>query len=121
MAIKTHRSLPLSGAGKPLSILHSSLLFLVISITSNVGAEAAEARDEIHTEMQGISIIGDKESPTVLNLVPWKSPKNLNMIHIEIPSIDTLGPIQRKSLRREINYFYQRQSASREKVKNVTP
>ncbi|MBL4772979.1 MAG: hypothetical protein JKX98_05090 [Alcanivoracaceae bacterium] len=110
MAIKTQRWVPSNATDKPLSILRSLLFFLLISITSNVGAEATEARKKIHAEMQGISIIGDKESPTVLNLVPWKSPKNLNMIHIEIPSIDTLGPIQRKSLRREINYFYQHQA-----------
>lgn len=84
-------------------------------------AWSAPADGKTKSDMQGISIIGDKESPTVLNLVPWKSPKNPNMIPIEIPDIDALTPVQRKTLRREINYFYQHQAISQESVKNTSP
>ena len=68
----------------------------------------------------GISIIGDQESPTVLHLVPWQSPKNPDIMPLEIPPIDSLNPIDRDSLRREISYFYRLQNKG-EKNDNASP
>ena len=69
---------------------------------------AAHGEEE---EVTGTTIIGTKEAPNVLNVVPWKG-KELSADPWEIrPSAaesvleESLQPIDRDVLRREIEYF----------------
>ena len=69
----------------------------------------AQAEDDI--EITGTTIIGTKEAPNVLNVVPWQG-KELSADPWEIrPSPaksvleESLQPIDRDVLRREIEYF----------------
>ncbi|PCJ22222.1 MAG: hypothetical protein COB04_00235 [Gammaproteobacteria bacterium] len=85
------------------------LIIINLGLSQPSWAEETSSKKRTVNQEQSFSIIGNKESPTILNIVPWKSPQNPNMINIDIPAIDELKPVFRKSLRREIHYFYQRQ------------
>ena len=57
-------------------------------------------------EMEGTSIIGNKELPNVLYIVPWKSTETVNFPSPPIDSImdQTLKPLDRNTFRRQIRY-----------------
>ncbi len=60
---------------------------------------------------EGTTIIGTKESPTVLNVVPWQNVElNLDAWDIRPAAAssvldDSLNPIDKEVLRREVDYF----------------
>lgn len=71
----------------------------------------AFAYAEDDTEVTGTTIIGTKEAPNVLNVVPWQG-RELNADPWDIrPSAaqsvleESLQPVDRDVLRREIEYF----------------
>jgi len=58
-------------------------------------------------DMDGLSIIGNKELPNVLYIVPWKSPELPNMTEPPLSTLinEALEPINRESvLRKEVYY-----------------
>ena len=59
-------------------------------------------------ELEGISIIGNKELPKMLYIVPWKTSElpDLNAPPIESLIDEALAPIERDSFKRKI-YYYQ--------------
>lgn len=72
-------------------------------------------------KMEGMSVIGNKESPNLLYIVPWKSPKMPNMDEVMFSSRlynEALKPVVRevlirKKLYREIKReIYNRQDKS---------
>ena len=61
---------------------------------------------EERINMEGISIIGNKELPNILYIVPWK-PANLpEMVELPLSTLinDALEPIDRKALLRQQYY-----------------
>jgi len=64
------------------------------------------ATAEERINMEGISIIGNKELPNILYIVPWK-PANLpEMVELPLSTLinDALEPIDRKALLRQQYY-----------------
>ncbi|TNF35860.1 MAG: hypothetical protein EP315_05015 [Gammaproteobacteria bacterium] len=59
------------------------------------------------TELEGISIIGNKEMPNILYIVPWKTPEIPNMIDIPLTTLinQSLEPIDRQTVIREEQYY----------------
>lgn len=89
------------------SNLASILLIGLLTLVQPAVAETTTAAEEV----TGTTIIGTKEAPNVLNVVPWQG-KELNADPWDIrPSPaqsvleDSLQPIDRDVLRREIEYF----------------
>lgn len=90
-------------------VMISAFLFpAFLAFLALVPGGIAYAEEE---ETTGTTIIGTKEAPNVLNVVPWQG-KELNADPWEIrPSPaqsvleDSLQPIDRDVLRREIEYF----------------
>lgn len=81
---------------------------MVIIITAGSLPFSVQAEEE---EVTGTTIIGTKEAPNVLNVVPWQG-KELSADPWEIrPSPaesvleESLQPMDRDVLRREIEYF----------------
>ncbi len=75
------------------------LLTFAISMSA-----AASAQDRL--ELEGTEIIGNKELPKVLYIVPWKSVERFD---IETPPINSimdqrLTPISRAAFKRNIHY-----------------
>ena len=60
-------------------------------------------------EMEGTAIIGNKELPKILYIVPWKSAETIAMDAPEYDSVldQALKPIDRDSFRRRVNYYRQ--------------
>ncbi len=84
------------------------LLIAAILLTSSIQAVYAEQR----TELEGISIIGNKELPNILYIVPWKTPEIPNMIDIPLTTLinHSLEPIDRQTVIREEQYYNALQS-----------
>ena len=57
-------------------------------------------------ELQGIEIIGNKELPRVLYIVPWKPVERFDIKSPPIVSImeQNLSPLERSSFKRKIHY-----------------
>ena len=85
---------------------HRSLCWVLIILTTGLKTLAANAADE----PLGFSITGDKESPGVLYLVPWKTPNPPNKIRPPLPELAPIELLDRDTLRREQRYFMQVQT-----------
>lgn len=66
----------------------------------------AGANAQERLEMEGTEITGNKESPNVLYIVPWKSVERFDVKSPPIVSImdQELAPIERASFKRTIHY-----------------
>ncbi|MBL6998517.1 MAG: hypothetical protein ISR73_01560 [Gammaproteobacteria bacterium] len=78
------------------------ILSLLILITISTTSEAEQRLD-----MQGTSIIGNKELPNVLYIVPWKS---ADRVVVDTPPIDSvldepIQPLKRSTYKRQLNYY----------------
>jgi hypothetical protein len=65
------------------------------------------AQAEERLEMQGTSIIGNKELPKVLYIVPWKPAEKIDLSTPAYSSVldDPLQPLERNSFRRQVQYY----------------
>ena len=84
---------------KSIKPLH--LVSLIAPIVFSVGAFAQQ-----RIEMEGTSITGNKESPNVLYIVPWKSTETVDFPSPPVESImdQPLVPLERNAFRRQIRY-----------------
>lgn len=57
--------------------------------------------------MEGTSIIGNKELPNVLYIVPWKSPEPVNLETPPFESVldNVLQPIDRTTFKQQVKYY----------------
>ena len=79
-----------------------ALYFCTLCLLLTTLSSVAEER----INMEGISIIGNKELPNILYIVPWK-PANLpEMVELPLSTLinDALEPIDRKMLLRQRYY-----------------
>ena len=77
-------------------------LFLLLIIFSSASVNAAD-----HIEMDTTSIVGNKELPKILYIVPWKNAELPDMNAPPINSLidEALAPVDREALKRQIRYF----------------
>ena len=90
-------------------------LFLVLnSLTFSLSLFA-----EDRIELEGMSIIGNKELPKMLYIVPWKNSElpDMNAPPIESLIDEALAPVDRDNFKRKIRY-YQIYSAKKVKSEN---
>jgi hypothetical protein len=73
--------------------------FLSISAITNVAAQDS-------VKLEGTEIIGNKELPQVLYIVPWKPIENFEISSPKVSSImdKKAGPIDRAAFKRKVNY-----------------
>jgi len=80
------------------------ILLIIPLLLSNyiVAAEQVE-------EIEGTSIIGNRELPKVLYIVPWKRSQLPDMEYLPIDRLvdEALAPIDRKVFKRQINFHEQ--------------
>ncbi len=74
-----------------------------------LAALAAPALAQERLEMEGTAIIGNKELPKILYIVPWQGAETIAMDAPEYDSVldRALKPIERDSFRRRVNYYRQ--------------
>ena len=80
----------------------NQLFLLLISLTVST---LLYAEDRI--ELESMSIIGNKELPKMLYIVPWKSSElpDMNAPPIESLIDEALAPVDRDSFKRKIRYY----------------
>ena len=88
---------------------------IVSLFTSFIFSYSLFAADRI--ELESISIIGNKELPKMLYIVPWKASElpEMNVPPIESLIDEALAPVDRDSFKRKIRYY---QIYSEKKVKS---
>ena len=88
-------------------LINSICVFMFFSLSTH-------AEDRI--KLKGTSIIGNKELPKMLYIVPWKNAElpDMNAPPIESLIDEALSPVDRDSFKRKIRY-YQIYSAQKNK------
>lgn len=80
---------------------HIVLAFLAVGVLA-----VSAARAEDRADLEGTQIIGNRELPKVLYIVPWKAPLPTDLVGRPAQSLldEALAPIDREVFRREIRY-----------------
>ncbi len=62
---------------------------------------------EDRVELEGTSIIGSRELPKILYIVPWKNPNPDSLIGRPVASLldEVLGALDRDVFRRQVEYY----------------
>ncbi len=77
---------------------------LILSILLQLPGTMALAQQRL--DMEGTAIIGNKELPNVLYIVPWKSPESVTLEGPKFTSVldEILQPVDRATFRQQVNY-----------------
>jgi hypothetical protein len=78
------------------------LLTMVLLTGCGVGAE------ESVLDMQGMSVVGNRELPKALYIVPWKAPAPVDSelgLSDSLLINQALGPLDRDEFRRSLGYY----------------
>ena len=78
-------------------------IYIALALFSAIQLVNADERKEL----EGLSIIGNRELPNILYIVPWKSPGMPDMIDIPLTTLinQSLEPIDRLTVIREEQYY----------------
>ncbi len=78
---------------------------LVLIVVSAIGTPAWAAD---RAELEGTQILGSRELPKVLYIVPWKQPLQTELIGRPTASLldEALSPIDREVFEREVRYHF---------------
>lgn len=92
--------------------MNRSIQRLIVLATFLLTCSALTAQERL--DMEGTSIIGNKELPNVLYIVPWKSARS---IALESPPFDSvldevLKPIERSTFKQQVKYYYELYSST---------
>jgi hypothetical protein len=77
------------------------ILLITVSIAATGFAFAADRAD-----LKGTQIIGSRELPKVLYIVPWRPPQTGELVGRPVESLldETLAPVDRDVFRRRVQY-----------------
>ena len=91
-----------------------SLLPAAAGASTSTSTDAATAAD--HAQLERTRILGQRELPKVLTIVPWKKPLAVGTAPRPLRSVldEALAPVDRSVLRRELNYHGQLRARSQE-------
>lgn len=78
-----------------------------------VAALAASANAQDRAEIDPTKIVGNRELPKVLYIVPWKKPMPGQLTGKPVASVldEVLAPVDREVFRRQVDYYGQASSA----------
>ncbi len=91
------------------------LTIFAISLVNIASAEegASESPKVVNTgatnELEGISVIGNRELPKALVIVPWKAPEPGDLDGSPLNSLidEVLGPVDKDVHKRKVSYYEQ--------------
>ncbi len=83
------------------AFIGKSILFLILLLPLNL----CFAQQRL--EMEGTAIIGNKELPKVLYIVPWKTAEAITLKTPEFASVldEDFQPVERTHFRRQLKYY----------------
>ncbi len=81
------------------------IFFLIVLLLISFTALAEEPTQEL----EGISVIGNRELPKALVIVPWKAPEPGELDGKPLQSLidEVLGPIDKDVHKRKVSYYEQ--------------
>lgn len=85
-------------------------ILLVISLLLLNAAVFAEGENPgVTQELDGISVIGNRELPKALVIVPWKAPEPGDLDGSPLQSLidEVLGPVDKDVHKRKVSYYEQ--------------
>ncbi len=84
-----------------------SLFLLCSVVAAEEGPNVLIPKDT--QELDGISVIGNRELPKALVIVPWKAPEPGNLDGSPLQSLldDVLGPVDKDVHKRKVSYYEQ--------------
>ena len=76
-------------------------VFLAVTLLMPLAARAADQAD-----LEGTQILGSRELPKVLYIVPWKSPQPTELVGRPASSLmdEVMAPVDRDVFERQVNY-----------------
>lgn len=79
-----------------------------------VAAIVSPARADDRADLEGTKIIGSRELPKVLYIVPWRPPQSGELAGRPVESLmdEALAPVDREVFQRQVEYHSHMQSAS---------
>ncbi len=82
-------------------------LAIILTILSCILTIQDAALAEEQLEMEGTTIIGNRELPKVLYIMPWKKAEAGDLVEQPINSIfdEVIEPVDREVFRRRLEYF----------------
>ena len=85
---------------------------LFAAVLSGFGVQAVQAEDRANLE--GTQILGSRELPKVLVIVPWKPPLAGDLVGRPAASLldEALAPVDRDVFRRQVDYHSRSQQAN---------
>ena len=77
-----------------------------IAVAAVFGAAACSASAQDRMDLEGSKIIGNRELPKVLYIVPWKKPLPGDLSGRPLVSVldEAMAPVDRDVFRRQVNY-----------------
>ncbi|MBL8287749.1 MAG: hypothetical protein JNL85_07185 [Rubrivivax sp.] len=86
---------------------------LLVGLAAAIAFAPWAARAQDRADLERTQIIGNRELPKVLYIVPWKKPLNGNMGGRAVTGVveEALAPIDRDVLRRQVSYDAQIRAA----------
>jgi hypothetical protein len=84
---------------------------------------AAVAQAEDRAQLETTQVIGSRELPKVLYIVPWKQPLPGDLVGRPVASLldEALAPVDRDVFRRQVQYHAAVQGMSSDKTATQTP
>jgi hypothetical protein len=84
--------------------------YLFAAVLSGLGVLATQAADR--ADLEGTQILGSRELPKVLVIVPWKPTLPGDLVGRPVASLldEALAPIDREVFRRQVDFYSRAQS-----------
>lgn len=81
------------------------IFFLIVLLLISYTVLAEEPTQEL----EGISVIGNRELPKSLVIVPWKAPEPGDLVGKPLQSLidEVLGPVDKDVHKRKVSYYEQ--------------
>jgi hypothetical protein len=85
------------------------ILILITLLSSCYTVFAEDEVPGVAQELDGISVIGNRELPKALVIVPWKAPEPGDLDGSPLQSLidDVLGPVDKDVHKRKVSYYEQ--------------
>lgn len=85
------------------------MLLVCCLLLSNAMVFAEEESPGVANELDGISVIGNRELPKALVIVPWKAPEPGDLDGSPLQSLidEVLGPVDKDVHKRKVSYYEQ--------------
>jgi len=86
-----------------------------IAVAAVFGAAACSASAQDRMDLEGSKIIGNRELPKVLYIVPWKKPTQGDLSGRPLVSVldEAMAPVDRDVFRRQVSYDGQTHAQSK--------